>query len=359
MISLNKIGRRQFIQSSVAAYMTASFQNASALNLKAQKLGIVVHSYAGRWKPKVESAKYPGFNSAVDLLEHSASIGASGIQVMVDGWTADFARDVRDRREKLGMYLEGSIGLPRKDEDTPLFEQAVVNAKEAGATTLRTVCLNGRRYENFKTLEAFEEFRKTSIEAVQRAEPIVRKHRMKLAVENHKDWQAAELAEFMKQLSSEWVGVTLDFGNNMALLEEPAYVVNQLLPWLFSTHVKDMGLEEYKDGFLLSEVPLGTGMVDLAGIFESCRRQNPSVTFNLEMITRDPLEIPCMKKEYWATFTDAKARALPDFLKLVKDKKWPSPLPRVAQLPVDDRLAVEEQNIVKSINFTTHNLQPR
>jgi hypothetical protein len=43
------------------------------------------------------------------------------------------------------------------------------------------------------------------------AEPILRKHKVKLAVENHKDWRAPELASALKQLNSEWIGVTLDF----------------------------------------------------------------------------------------------------------------------------------------------------
>jgi hypothetical protein len=41
-------------------------------------------------------------------------------------------------------------------------------------------------------------------------------------------------------------------------------VIKTLVPYVFSTHVKDMALEEYVDGFLLSEVPLGTGYIRLA-----------------------------------------------------------------------------------------------
>ena len=36
-------------------------------------------------------------------------------------------------------------------------------------------------------------------------------------------------------------------------------VVEALAPRAFTTHFKDMALEEYEQGFLLSEVPLGTG----------------------------------------------------------------------------------------------------
>jgi sugar phosphate isomerase/epimerase len=330
--------------------MAASFST-MASNLKSYKLGIVVHSYANRWKPKTESTKYPGFRSALDLLEHCASIGAAGIQVQVDGWTADFSRKVRDRREKLGMYLEGSIPLPKDDDSALIFEDQVVRAKEAGAAVLRTVCLNGRRYENFKTAAEFENFRTQSIAAIQRAEPIVRKYNMKLAVENHKDWRAPELVAVMKQLSSEWVGVTLDFGNSISLLEDPDDVVNQLLPYLFSTHVKDMGLAMANDGFLMSEVELGKGIIDLPKVFDQCRRQNPNVTLNLEMITRDPLMIPCLTDEYWATFPDVNGKELAKTLRLVRKSSKAEGLPVISKLANDERLEVEEKNIVKSIEY--------
>ncbi len=138
--------------------------------------------------------------------------------------------------------------------------------------------------------------------SLQLAEPVLRKHKVKLAVENHKDWRAHELVNAMKQLNSEWVGVTLDFGNSISLIEDPMEVIETLVPFVFSTHVKDMGVEEYADGFLLSEVPLGKGFLDLAKIVALCKQHNPAVTFNLEMITRDPLEIPCLKNEYWKVF---------------------------------------------------------
>ena len=95
-------------------------------------MGIVVHSYGNRWQSKVQSQKYPGFSNAIDLMEHCHKIGAGGVQVIVKDWTADFAKKLRDKREKLGLYLEGSIAVPGKAEDVAGFEQEVINAKEAG-----------------------------------------------------------------------------------------------------------------------------------------------------------------------------------------------------------------------------------
>ena len=80
---------------------------------------------------------------------------------------------------------------------------------------------------------------------------------MKLAVENHKDWRADELVHALKKLNSEWVGVTLDFGNSIALMEDPMEVIETLVPFAFSTHVKDMGVEEYDRRFPVVRSSIG------------------------------------------------------------------------------------------------------
>lgn len=346
-------GRRGFLKKTGLATAALAFPfSAFPESLKGVPMGVVVHSYGIRYGSKVESQTYPGFQNALDLMLHCHSIGAGGIQTTVGGWAEDFAKKVRDEREKLGMYLEGSIAMPKNTEDVSRFEKEILTAKEAGANVLRTVCLSGRRYENFKSKAEWETFRDNSHNSILLAEPIVRKHKVKLAIENHKDWKAAELAQIIKNLSSEWVGVTLDFGNNVSLLEEPMEVIRTLAPFAFSTHVKDMGVKPFADGFLLSEVELGTGIVDLKEAVSICQKHNPNVTFSLEMITRDPLQIPCLEESYWTTFENPSAQDLAKIMRLVRDKTYPNSLPEVKNLSAEEKLAFEEENVVKCLSYS-------
>ncbi len=357
------MNRRAFLQRSGAGALVFALPTipdfAVPNFMKSVPMGVVVHSYWSRWNSKVASTTYPSFTNALELLDHCHQIGAGGVQVVVKDWSADFARSVRDKREKLGMYIEGSIGVPKKAADVPAFEQDVIRAKEAGAQILRTVCSSGRRYEILHSPEAFTEMKASALASLQLAEPILRKHKVKLAVENHKDWRAPELVGMLKQLNSEWIGVTLDFGNSMALVEDPMTVVQTLAPYVFSTHVKDMAVEDYADGFLLSEVPLGKGLLDVPKMVEICRQHNPAVTFNLEMITRDPLEIPCLKPDYWATFTNVPPTELAHMLHLVRQHKPATALPRTTPLSAEERLAAEEQNIVACLSYSKDQLALR
>lgn len=349
--------RREFIQKSTLASFVAANQFASLGSSKRPlwgmggSMGLVVHSYSARYGSKTESKKYPAFNNAVDLIEHCHSIGSAGVQVVVKDWAIDFSKKVRDLREKYDMYLEGSIQLPKTKEDIATFEKDIKSAKEAGASIIRTVSLGGRRYEVFHKNGEYQAFQKKAIEAIKLAEPILQKHKMKLGIENHKDWRADELVMALKQLDSEWLGVTLDFGNSIALLENPMEVVEKLAPYSVSAHIKDMALDEYENGFLLAEVPMGTGILDLKKMVETCQKHNPRIKFNLEMITRDPLEIPCISAGYWPSMEGVPALDLANTLKMVKDKKAKSPIKKISNLSFEEKLAIEEKNIVDCFSF--------
>jgi sugar phosphate isomerase/epimerase len=254
------------------------------------------------------------------------------------------------------MYLEGSIRLPQDKADVDRFDAEVRTAKDAGATVLRSAILSGRRYETFSTAADFRRFAERAYLSLTLAEPVVRRHTVRLAVENHKDWRADELLDLLKRLASEQVGVCIDTGNSIALLEEPMAVVEAYAPWAFSTHLKDMGVAEYEDGFLLSEVPFGEGFLDLKRIVEVLRKARPEVRWNVEMITRDPLRVPCLTPKYWATFEALPGRHLADTLAMVRKHAAPQPLPRVSHLPQEKRLEVEDQNVRHCIAYARERL---
>ena len=72
--------------------------------------------------------------------------------------------------------------------------------------------MTGRRYEQFSTLDEYKKSFEQNQKQVALAEPVLRKYKVRLAIENHKGWRAVEQAAWMKRLASEYVGVHLDFG---------------------------------------------------------------------------------------------------------------------------------------------------
>jgi sugar phosphate isomerase/epimerase len=291
---------------------------------------------------------------ASHLLRIAADIGAAGAHGGMTKIDFDWARETRKLKEDLGLYLEIQTFLPR--EDASVFEHAVKVAKEAGASSLRVVCLLGRRYEMFDTREQWDEAVKGFHRQIAAAVPIVEKHRMPLGIENHKDWRVDQQVELLKQYSSEYVGVSLDTGNNLSILDDPEETVEKLAPWTFNTHFKDLAVEETEDGFLMSEVPLGEGMLDLPRMVRAIRAARPDVNFSLEMITRDPLRVPCLTEKYWSTFTEIPGVDLARLLTRMRANKPRSPLPRISGLSEEQRLALEHELVNRSIAYASTNL---
>lgn len=308
------------------------------------RFGVAEASFMLRKYRNMSSVDYPQFTDALNMINYFSSLGFSGAQLTMSGIDPKLAKKILKRRKELNFFMEGQIKLPKTDDEVPRFEQEVMETKAMEVDIIRTVCLSGRRYENFDTKEAFEKFKEESVQSLRRAEPVMRKHQMKLAIENHKDWRTAEFIEILKSIDSEWLGVTLDTGNNLSLLEDPMEVVIVLAPYAFTVHLKDMAVEEYEDGFLMSEVNLGEGFLDIDGMITAIRKQNPDIRFNLEMITRDPLEIPCLTKKYWATFDPIPATELAEFLYTIKKHKAAKALPRISNRHDGEQLALEADN---------------
>lgn len=115
-------------------------------------------------------------------------------------------------------------------------------------------------------------------------------------------------------------------------------------------------MAEARDGFLLSEVPLGTGFLDLARIVKRLDDEKRGIRLNLEMITRDPLRVPCLAAKYWITFGDLPARHLAATLELVRGNPARQPLPQIADKNSADQLAYEDANVRQCLAWSRERL---
>jgi 3-oxoisoapionate decarboxylase len=316
-------------------------------------MGMVAYSFSIR-----RAAEPRGrLQDPLGCVEHCRELGAGGLQIDLGTRDREYCARLRDRVRTTGMYLEGIGRLPRDRDDIERFEGEVRTLRDCGADVLRVALMNGRRYETFRTAQEFRDFRERGRTMLTLARPIAERHRVRIAVENHKDLRAAEQAELMRWARSPQIGVCVDTGNNLALLETPEETAETLAPFAFTTHLKDMGVAEYPEGFLLAEVPLGTGFLDLPRILRILRRANPTIRFNLEMITRDPLRIPCLTPRYWATLEDVPGRRLAEILTLVRARAPRQGLPRVSDLDPPRRLEREDENVRRCLQYARETLR--
>ena len=323
---------------------------AESTGTKKTNLGIDTFSYHIRLRADRE------FGDPLNYLEHCHQIGAGGAHMEIGIRDEQYVRKLRSNAETYEMFIEGSEGLPRNRSDVERFEKVVRTIKGAGAKVIR-IFFGGRRYEQFDRAEQYKAFAERSWKSLQLAEPVAAKHGIRLAIENHKDWRIPDMLSILQRISSEYVGVCVDTGNSFALLEDSMDVVEAYAPWCFATHLKDMAAAEYEDGFLLADVPLGEGLLDLPKIVRILRKAKPETQFSLEMATRDPLKVPCLTEKYWATFANVPGADLARTLRYVRNHaSEKDALPRISHLPLDEQVKLEEQNIKKCLLYAAAHL---
>jgi len=320
---------------------------ASALPLDAafgsRRLGLSITSYTHRWRGKYSSFKVPPFQDVLDVMDHIHGLGIGSLQIPVSGWTLDLAKRVRQTCESYDMTIEGSVKLPVNESDVGRFERELRTAREAGASVFRTA-MGGRRYEVFTRHSDFMAWKISAKKAIALAEPVARRLQVKIGVENHKDWEVHELATTLKMVASEHIGACVDTGNSIALLEDPMSVVRELAPYAVTVHLKDIAVVTHEEGFQMSEVPLGQGCLDLPQIIFTLLEANPKLRMNLEMITRDPLIIPCLSLPYWASFPEKPGVDMASLLSWVKQRSV-GKLPKISGLSQLEVLNQEEARI--------------
>lgn len=284
------------------------------------------------------------------FLKHCQELGAGGMQAGLGTLDAEAIRDLRDYAGQHSLFVEAIVAAPKDDKDLARFAAEICTAAEVGVQAARTVIMPGRRYEQFKSLAEFREFEARGKEMLQRAAPVVEQRRVRLAVENHKDQRIDERVALFKEIGSAYIGACVDTGNSFALLDDPIETVEALAPFAFSVHLKDQAVREYDDGFLLGDIPLGAGCFDLKRMIEILKAAKPRIRFVLELLTRDPLKVPCVTDSYWATMPAVPARDLARTLQFVREHRAEN-LQHVSSLPLEKQLALEDANIAASLTY--------
>lgn len=328
--------------------MLAASRSALAANIREQRLGLAIQSYAQRWKGNHSSIKYPAFRDVLDVMDHGREIGIGSLQIDMANWDRNLAQKVRASSESYDMKIEGSIRLPAALGDMDRFARELKIGKEAGAQIFHTT-LGGVRYEVFTRLSDYHQWKASMRRALELAETAANKMGVRIAVENHQDLQTAEWLELMKFLSSSQIGICLDTGSHLGLLEPPLEVVCQLAPYTLTVHLKDVAVQTVEDGFAMTAVPLGQGILDLPEMLRILRAEAPSAEYHLKMPTCDAQHVPCLSDSYWKTMPDKSGIDLARTLNLIQ-KRGRARLPQISNISPEGKLVLEEKNILESLN---------
>lgn len=351
------VSRRVFLATLAAgsATLAARLRAAESSRMCLAYTSFAVRMLQGRDILKSTAAALP----ATGLLDLTEKFWAGGAQIDMSQFESHdprYLKQVRARAEKAGLWLELSVPSRYLESAEAYAEMAGV-AAALGVDRIRVALLYGRRYESFKTRDAWLEFSRKWRTQLAAIRSTVDRYPVSVGLENHKDFTAVELAGLVRDLQSPRIGVCVDFGNNISLLEDPLETIRTLAPFAVTTHIKDMAVRPYAEGFELSEVPLGEGLVPLAEAIAAIKAARPDVRLCLEMITRDPLRVPYKTDAYWIAVDRPPAEALSRFERDVLGRAWKDPLPRISHLAPAAQIEAEDDNVRRSVAYARGTLK--
>ena len=242
------------------------------------------------------------------FIETAHELGLDGVQINVikdynldENWGAlggnseEHLKKVKALTDKYGMYIE----IDMRNLDYERVEEVLKVASRLGAKIVRSYIPIKPLTDKGATAgsEGAYDFAKIrhdfdpssydeGIEKLNRIIPLLKKYRVKLALENHEYETSTELVEVVKKVNSPWVGLHYDFGNSMMAWEEPVTAAENMAPYTFTTHFKDhIIVEEPNDkyGYVVCGVPAGEGNIDLEKCFEIMMEKSALTRINVEM----------------------------------------------------------------------------
>ena len=349
-----KVTRRAFVASAAAAAFVPPLARGKDGR---GTLGIATTSIGIRRSQLRKRAKGEGpVLDAEGFLELCREFGTDGAQMdfgMVTSDDAPYLRRIRESLERRGMFLEFIVGSSAL-EDLDQMDRIGRVAQALGVTRLRVACLSGRRYEDFQDKETWDAFAARWRAALPRTEPVLRRHKLAMGIENHKDWLTDELVDILRGIGSPHVGACVDFGNNLAFLEDPLETVEKLAPFAVTTHVKDNVLVPAPSGFLLGDVAVGEGVLPVERMVGALRRHRKDIPLVLEVITRDALVVPYREDRFWVTRGRRDDAAVGRFAS--RFVKPAAPPVKISDLGEEAALAAENENLRRSVAYARQRL---
>jgi sugar phosphate isomerase/epimerase len=162
--------------------------------------------------------------------------------------------------------LEGGTNQAAYNEMIASFD----HAQAIGATVMRVVG-SSLRFRNEPHEPQLDRLAKMFGKAV----PVAETYGIRMAVENHIDFNAREMLSLLRSVDSPYLGINFDTGNFVRLLDDPVQAMDALAPYTYATHVKDLKIQRgvpANEWYFFSSVPVGDGVVDNARLVEKLRR---------------------------------------------------------------------------------------
>jgi sugar phosphate isomerase/epimerase len=173
-------------------------------------------------------------------------------------------------------------------------------------------------------------------ERLRQIEPLAREHGIRLALENHQDVTADDLAALCRRLASPTVGVCFDVTNCLMVGEQPFRVLQQLAPYIVNVHLSDYEAYPTEHGWRIVRCALGDGELDLRGMLQQVAALEGDVCCQIELANHTARHARLLDDDWWRGYPQRDIREVLPALRMLaqtqklRDDDWRTPWERGA-----------------------------
>jgi sugar phosphate isomerase/epimerase len=319
------VSRRRFLGAAVAAASPALSPAARGATVK---IGVEMGC--------ISAAKLTPYQ----YLDYLARIGVgaaqfSAVTLGVNPTDPDEAalERVRDYAGKLGIGLPAISGgsicpsssrfQPKLGTAEQQIAQGLKLAQILGASVMRVVVGSAEERPQIEMHMA------NTARVLKGVRSQIRESGVKLAMENHGgDFQARELKALVEDVGSDILGVCLDSGNPIWMLEDPHSTLELLGPYAVNSHIRDTAIWRVPEGVAARWVNMGEGNVGIDEWVKKFVRMHPGLAVTIEnIVSRQPRVFRVFEAATFKDFPKMPASELAGFLALAERGKPVLPVP--------------------------------
>lgn len=338
------LSRRNFIAGAGAAAALGAAQG------KAVRLGVEMGCIsAARYTP----FQYLDYLKGIDA--EVAQFNPSTLGVTLANPDPDLIKKVLDHAAKLGIstpaFSTGCICPTSSSFNAKLgtaeeqISQALKLAKMMGATALRAVV------GGFKERPQIELHMQSVSKVLKGMRSQIRESGVRIALENHGgDFQARELKALVEDVGDDILGICLDSGNPLWMMEDPHLTLELLGPYAVNSHVRDTAIWRVPEGVAVRWVNMGEGNVDTGGWVRKYVAMHPGQAVIFEnIVSGQPRIIRVFEQATFKDYPKMPASELARFLALAETGK---PVPAQPATPGKSRGQQQLEDLEVCVRYT-------
>jgi 3-oxoisoapionate decarboxylase len=230
-----------------------------------------------------------------DFLDFAKATDVDGVSLescFFPTFEASFLKELKDRLDEQKLDRVYAWGHPdgleggRNHVEYESMLKHIQYAAAIGANVMRVVGSSLMfRFEDHEP-----QIRQLAI-WFKEAQNIADSYGIKLAIENHIDYNSDELVRLIDDVNNENFGINFDSGNFLRVLDDPVKAMQKLASRVWATHIKDLlpvcgvPVDEW---YFFSCVPTGKGLIDNQAIAQLLKDVNYKGTLTVEIDTLHP-----------------------------------------------------------------------